>query len=424
MPKRRKEPLFELGGFWIAQERGSDTFYRYWYSGVSQRVSRKSLGTADFEEAKTQLARYVITRPPEDGLSPKNALVTAILTHYWQTHSDATPSAAQARRAGELLVEWIVDARNKPAANAADFSIPWQHEFIKWLSEKKNHAVGTISREMSIIAAAFNHAVKRIVIDDDNLKREVQLLKYAVPVIYKQDEISRLTSKPVSEPREWTPRFEELAMFIDTIGKRTAGGTWDKNSENLFRYVVCALNTWARPEAILQLHVPTQVDFEAGILRLNPPQRKQTKKVRPKIPLTDNLAAWLKDWGTERPIHRNGMALKSVKKVFKAHAVLLGMPKFTPYALRHFMATNIRHIDGCDVTREQRQEWLGHKPQDTTSWYEHSDVEWLREAKIATDKIMIRINGLLKTRTLLPITSQATPKEATDRNGLKLVASK
>jgi integrase len=250
------------------------------------------------------------------------------------------------------------------------------------------------------------------------------MLKYAVPVIYKQQEISRLTSKPEPTSRDWVPTWEQLAKFIDAIGKRTAVGAWDKNSENLFRYVICALNLWARPEAILEIHVPSQVDFVAGIVRLNPPQRKQTKKVRPTIPLTDNLEAWLKHWNCDRPIHRKGVALKSVKKVFKAHALSLEMPKFTPYTLRHFMATNIRRMEGCNVTREQRQEWLGHKPQDTTSWYEHSDVEWLREAKIATDKIMVRLDGLLKTRTLFPITSQATPKTATGHNGLKLVASK
>ena len=351
-------------------------------------------------------------------------MLQVVIKHYWKTHSDTTPGAKQAHRAGKLLVEWLLDVIEKPSAKVADFSKAWQHLFIKWLSEEKNHAVATISREMSIIAAAINHAVKRFIALDDGEMREVQLLKNAVPVIYKQEEISRITSKPVGKPRQWVPSFEQLSLFIDSIGKQKADGAWDETRENLFRYVVCALNTWARPEAILELHVPTQVDFINGIVRLNPPDRRQTKKVRPTIPLTDNLAAWLKEWGTERPIHRNGIALKSVKKVFKFHALSLGMPQFTPYALRHFMATNVRRMEGCNVTREQRQEWLGHKPQDTTSMYEHWDIEWLREAKVATDKIMLRVNALLKTRTVFPIYSQTTPKEAKGRNGLKLVASK
>jgi integrase len=172
------------------------------------------------------------------------------------------------------------------------------------------------------------------------------------------------------------------------------------------------------------LHVPTQVDFEAAIIRLNPPGRKQTKKVRPTLPLTNNFRAWLKHWNCDRPIHRNGKALKSIKKVFKTHALELGMPKLTPYTLRHFMATNIRRIEGCNVTREQRQEWLGHKPQDTTSWYEHFDLEWLGEAKTGTDKIIERLDGLLTRRSLRPSNAPMAPKEATGRTGVKPLVSK
>jgi len=424
MPKRRKEPLFELGGYWLGRESGSGTIYRYWYATGNQRVSRRSLGTSNLEEAKTELARFVITRVPDAGLAPENAMVTAILKHYWETHSDKSPSAHQARRSGVLLVEWLLDVRKQPAATAADFSAPWQQEFIKWLHTDKGHVAATIARGMAVISAAFHHAVKRIVVDDDDGKREVQLLKYAVPVIYKEDEISRITDLPVSTPRDWLPTWEQLAKFIDTIGSKTAAGTWNKNNENLFRYVIGALNTWARPEAVLGLHVPSQVDFDAGLVHLNPPGRKQTKKVRPTIPLTDNLSAWLKHWKCDYPIHRNGEPLKSIKKVFKAHAMELGMPKFTPYTLRHFMATNVRRVEGCNVTREQRQEWLGHKAQDTTSWYEHHDPEWLREAQVGTDKIMMRLDGMLKNRTLFPITSQTTPKTVKGTSGLKLVASK
>ena len=350
---------------------------------------------------------------PNKFQAKNNASITSILQHYWESHSDATPSAFQARRAGSLLLEWLTDVRKKPAANATDFSLTWQQDFVKWLGQEKNHAVATIASEMTSLAAAFNHALRRsIVVGEGGEKREIQLLNTTVPVLYKAGEISRLTAKPEPMPRDWLPTWPQMALFIDTIGAKTKTGAWDKNSENLFRYVVCALNTWARPAAILSLHVLTQVDFEACSVRLNPPGRKQTKKVRPTIPLTENLAAWLRHWNSDRPIHRNGMALKSVKKAFKAHALELGMPKFTPYTLRHFMATNIRRIDGCNVSREQRQEWLGHKPQDTTSWYEHFDLEWLREAKTGTDRIMEKLDGLLSIRKLRPPVFMSSLEEA------------
>jgi hypothetical protein len=88
------------------------------------------------------------------------------------------------------------------------------------------------------------------------------------------------------------------------------------------------------------------------------------------------------------------------------------------------MATNIRRMEGCNVTREQRQEWLGHKPQDTTGWYEHLDPEWLREAKTGTDKIIERLNRLLKVRTLGPVFPVATTNIANGRLNSKRQVSK
>lgn len=57
----------------------------------------------------------------------------------------------------------------------------------------------------------------------------------------------------------------------------------------------------ARPQAILDLDTRTQVDFEAQLLHLNQPGRKQNNKKRPKIRLTDNLRHWLEHWNEDRP---------------------------------------------------------------------------------------------------------------------------
>ncbi|MGE0289316.1 MAG: tyrosine-type recombinase/integrase [Bradyrhizobium sp.] len=351
--------------------------------------------------------------------------MVTVLDHYQATHADRTPGAVQAKWAGDLLLEWVRNVQRRASANASDFTRPWQDAFVRWCASEKDLAVGTISRNMSIINAAMNHAVKPVIVEEDGVQREVQLLKYAVPVVYKPADIAKITGKPTSAPRDWLPTFEQLAAFIDGIGRRTKKGTWDENRENLFRYVVLALNTWARPEAILDLHVPSQVDHVAGLVKLNPQGRAQTKKVRPTIPLTQNLRGWLQLWNLDYPIHRDGEPLTTIKKVFKANAVEAKLPQLTPYTLRHFMATNVRKMPGLNVTREQRQEWLGHKPQDTTSWYEHHDDEWLREARDATDAVLSRLEGHLRIRTLDPGTSHLPLTEADQvAPRLKLVHAK
>jgi hypothetical protein len=89
------------------------------------------------------------------------------------------------------------------------------------------------------------------------------------------------------------------------------------------------------------------------------------------------------------------------------------------------MATNIRRVRGVKVETEQRDEWLGHVVQDTRSWYEHFDPEWLREVKMGTDAILRRLDGMLKKRTLFPISSQIGRKSAAaGRTHLKIVSTR
>jgi len=151
-------------------------------------------------------AAFLSGTPPNNLSEDGSASITSILQHYWESHSDATPSAFQARRAGSLLLEWLKDVRKKPAANATDFTLLWQQDFVKWLGQEKDHAVATIAREMTSIAAAFNYALKlSIVVDETGERREFQLLSSAMPVLYQSGEISRLTAKPEPTPRDWLP---------------------------------------------------------------------------------------------------------------------------------------------------------------------------------------------------------------------------
>lgn len=186
-----------------------------------------------------------IQQPAENSFafgSPRNYFavietvsITSVLQHYWETHSDATPSAFQARRAGSLLLEWLNDVRKKPAASAQDFSLPWQQDFVKWLGQEKNHTVATIAREMTSIAAAFNHGLKRgIVVDETGERRETQLLKYSVPVLYKVGEISRLTAKPEPMPRDWLPTWEQWPYSSTALARKPRPAPGTKTARTCF----------------------------------------------------------------------------------------------------------------------------------------------------------------------------------------------
>jgi integrase len=252
--------------------------------------------------------------------------------------------------------------------------------------------------------------------------------------------LAEMTNEPEPQPRDYVPTIEELASLLDAPG-----------SETLRRYDIIALNTWARPEAILELSVRSQVDFDNDLIDLNPPGRKQTKKRRPTIKLTENLRGWLEYWAEDRPLAydrkrrtngklvqdrtaasfvkaqfkrrtfrwmlaRHGLSKEEIDDLFRrsrngerdpmwqavAAAEARGIKRITPYTLRHFMATKVRSLKEVRVDREQRSLWLGHGKKDTTSWYETLDPEHLSEAAKATNIILEKLDALTK-RPLVPM---------------------
>ena len=78
-----------------------------------------------------------------------------------------------------------------------------------------------------------------------------------------------------------------------------------------------AFNTLARPEAILELR-RFQVDIANRLIRFNPPGRKQTKKIRPTLPVTSTLLPWLEQAGDcEYFVNWQGRPLQSMKTSFR-----------------------------------------------------------------------------------------------------------
>ena len=112
-------------------------------------------------------------------------------------------------------------------------------------------------------------------------------------------------------------------------------------SPHLLKFCIFSLNTLARPEAILELK-PMQVDLSRRLLSLNPKGRKQTKKYRPQIPITDTLLPWLSDAGEMHFILYRGEPIRALKKSFKRTVERAGLVDVVPYCLRHTMATELR----------------------------------------------------------------------------------
>lgn len=448
---------FELGGYWLGREQSGGSVYRYWYDQRTGRVSRRSLGTKDFEEAKRLLASVVVSRPRHDPdptalPEPRSVLMAAVLDHYLENRAKKLPSYQPARRAVELLTEFLFEVRKLPVTAKADsFGLDLQEGFVAW-SASLGHSSKYISRNLSVVAAALNFAAEEHTIEDpDDGRRIVRLMSSAPKIRYDPEWIAREGEIAAPQRREWVPTLEQMGRWIDCI-----------RSEHMFRYVIIGLNTWARAEAVMELDFKRQIDLDHGLVDLNPPGRPQNIKRRPIVRLTENLRTWAAAWKVARPMVYRGGAVEDLKKAFQntnyrwllieagvpgpeverlmskgneriravaidlvesgktadqltpllaagidvARAAVPASPKgparrVTRRVIRSFMSTRVRAQREVKVDREQRQVWLGHTAQDTTSNYEIMDPDYLRECAAATDYVIGRI-GLCCRRSLWP----------------------
>ena len=434
--------LFEIGGQWIARIEGRPSLYHFWYDKRSGETRRRSFKTTDIEEAKRLLAIHAVSTKHNDPLDPEVVMLVVILTHYYENHSDSKPSAHAAKRAGVLVMEFLETECGFGAnVKVAQFTKGLQARFAQWSVEKFQHTPSYISRNLSVIAAACRFATKTIV------KRttygqfeEIRILRLMPEICFDVKWLAEMTDRPEPKPRDYVPTYEDLASLLDIDG-----------SELLRRYDLIALNTWARPEAILELSVRSQVDFENSLIDLNPPNRKQNKKHRPVIKLTENLRGWFEFWSEDKPLSydlkksksgvtkversaathikaqfkrrtfkwmlmKSGCAKPEIDDLFRrlrkgdtepfniaiAKAESKGIGRITQYTIRHFMATRVRGLKEVAVDREQRSLWLGHGKKDATSWYETFDPEHLHEAARATNIILEKLDALT-IRPMVPL---------------------
>ena len=145
-------------------------------------------------------------------------------------------------------------------------------------------------------------------------------------------------------------------------------------------YMVVAIATCARPKAILEL-TWDRVDFERGLIMLNPFERLQTRKRRPTVPIADYarapLLAAYEARQSDFVIERGGKRVANIKKAFSAASERSGVHA-TPYTLRH---------TGCvwraeeGVPMAELSQLLGHDDSRTTEkHYARFSPSYLRTA--------------------------------------------
>ena len=338
-------PRIEIAGYWLSQRPRSRMWYATWFDKRTRQTKRHSLGVDDVREAEVRLAEFVAKRSQPHNQEPTETALAAVLLRYWHGHASKIASHVQARIALSLWNDFWCEA------TISELSIARQEEFVLWLKDR-GYKNAYVSRVISVGRAAVNRAWKRqeitsvpFIIDEPDRSDGKEPYRLA------KDEMRRL----LAVAREWP---------------------------HLFTFCMIALNTLGRPDAVLDLS-PFQVDLEDRRIDLNPRGRKQTKKYRPVVPITDTLVPFVTPRNVSRFVNWHGKPIKSIKKVFATMVKAAGLPsEITPYSLRHTMAAELRRRS---VPMWEVEGLLGHKRARITDTYARFDPDYLSNGSRAID---------------------------------------
>ncbi|MGB9154306.1 MAG: site-specific integrase [Alphaproteobacteria bacterium] len=363
---------------WIDREGGRPNWYIYWYDPNTERVRRRSAGTCVHKEAEESLGHFLIERANEakhisTASSPDQYLIATALRWYVQERVSELANPDIFGRAVKNLIDFF--GAKAPVATITPQLLKQYaqrrkrkvrtyktNEGIKKVTDNKPISSATIRRELVVLAAALNHAVKN----------------------------GRLTLTPkIILP----PSGQSRTRYLDhkEIEQLLAACV----APHIRMFVLLALNTGARRGAILDLRWP-QVDMVNRIIYLNPEGRAQTSKRRAIVPINDSLYdALLKakdsakeqlekrqEEGDHSPAcphvitYRNAPVL-NIKKGFKESCNRAGLTEVMPHTLRHTAGT-LMALAGIDLFLIAKV--LGHSVQKTTELYAHHRPEYLRDA--------------------------------------------
>lgn len=323
MERKPKSPYLERNKFGVWEIRWSE----------NRRSLRRTTGARDFQEAQKILANFILLKDRDEVLSRNTHDITVLEVlgdpdnpadgTYWAEHVlKRVESKETATFAAKKILAYFGPMAVK------DIMPDHVRAFI---AKRRSGEIGkpsidaTIERDLSVLRAAINHAAcnKRLPVSD-------------VPYIEK------LRGSPPKD--RWLSKAEANKLLS------VARMSWDKSLPlgeqqwavmpklpRVYKFIAIALATGSRKSAILELK-RDQVDLEWGMIQFNPSGRRQTKKRRPAVPISDELMPVMKQIIAEA---EGDLLLGSgcIRTAFEGACSRAGLHDVTPHTLRHTWAT-------------------------------------------------------------------------------------
>jgi integrase len=334
--------LVESGGVW---------YVIYSDAGRSQRAS---LRTEDIQVAQERFQGWLKARQ-DDVLAHVPQTFASACRMYLEQHGPTVSSPETLAHVLKCLVIRFGD-RNLSQITRADVEL-YTKDRLSGVIKKRKVSNATVRKELGIMRAVFNFMVKRV--EPKELRVDFKDLSY-IP----------LPPKPPARDRVLSSEELELIRISNKIPDN------GERMSRISRYLWLLMETGARAEALRSL-TWAQIDFDNGIIRLNPWGRNQTTKRRPTIPMSDDLILVLKHAKAEATsdwvIDHRGQIRKSMERFCETHR----LSKVTAHTFRHTLATRLAQ---ANVSMTEIAAMLGDSIATVEKNYLHISPQFLRGA--------------------------------------------
>lgn len=296
-------------------------YYAYW--SEARRSKRKSMGTSNPTVAQERFAHWLLLR----NTTPETAAKVFTVEDCWKVYIQKS-YIAEGRSTMNAVSNWRVLGPffGSRLVSEVDQDLFDAYETVR-TSGAKPVKRSTVRTELLLLRAALRFCAHR--------KRNMLDPKMSF----------HLDLPPVSEPRDRWLTEAEMKRLLDQAADERGNGPLGRTE--LFLNI--ALYTAGRMQAVLEL-TWDRVDFETGVIHLNDPSKRETKKRRASVPIADPLMPILQKAYGERV---NGHVFKTQSNIWisiqdlvvrAGFPVLPGKKRATgisPHVLRHTAATHM-----------------------------------------------------------------------------------
>ena len=383
----------QLGNYYLWRRPPAGTWCICW-------LERRGDGTARTRRKTTGIGGGDESNPPREA-------VDALAAHHL-TNTRKQKLSKDEALVEDLIAEWLsYHVCNLAAPDRYVISV--QH-WLNFFDEDRR--AGRISAGVTVadlspdLLARFRMWRHKAGVGGHTISRVLAALRGSMTWAWKNQRLEHLPYI-ADVPLHQKAKARDRIMTFDEIGRMLNLCIGRPDREHLVRFIILALGTAGRPEAILEV-AQKDVNLTDDLIDLGG-GKTHPRKRRPVVPIAKHVRPWIE--GLEGKLIRYSVPIadknrlpggpthferetRSIKTDWNAVCREAGIKGATPKTLRHTMLTWLARRG---VPAEQRQMLAGHSPQGTTARnYEHLTPDYLQGAIEEIDGFFVELSNHTK----------------------------